>query len=158
MAQLRFNPYYFVDENLTPLIASSLAYCGYDCDCVQKYYQNEKAKGDPLIIQQLGDFGREKSIWITADTDPPKIHARYILSKHNSVLWVFRPPKSGLSTLHELLLMCLVIEDLDALLRNTNHPLYLRASLLLPRKKGRLETLISPLTDKSMKFKRLTFR
>ncbi len=147
-----------MDENLTPLIASSLAYCGYDCDCVQQYYQNEKAKDDPLIIQHLGDFGREKSIWITADTDPPKIHARYILSKYNSVLWVFRPPKSGLSTLHELLLMCSVIEDLDALLRNTNHPLYLRASLLLPHKKGKLETLISPLTDKSMKFKRLTFR
>jgi hypothetical protein len=157
LSQLRFNPYYFVDENLTPLIATSLAYCGYDCDCVQKYYQNEKRKGDPLIIEHLGNFGREKSIWVTSDTDPKKIHARYIFSKSNSVLWVFRPAKSGLSILNELLLMCLVIEDLDALLAKSNHPLYLRASLLLPHKKGRLETLISPLTDKSMKFKRLIF-
>lgn len=157
MAQLRFNPYYFVDENLTPLIASSLAYCGYDCDSVQTYYRNERAKGDLLIIKHLGDFGREKSLWITSDTDPKKIHARYIMSKHNSVLWVFRPAKRGLSVLHELLLMCLVIEDLNSLLVNSEHPLYLRASLLMPHKKGRLETLISPLTDKKMMFKRLHF-
>ncbi len=158
MSQLRFNPYYFVDENLTPLIATSLAYCGYDFDSVHKYYPNEKSIKDPKIIEHLGNFGREKSLWVTSDTDPQKIHARYIMSKHNSVLWVFRPAKTGLSILHELLLMCLIIEDLNALLVNSNHPLYLRASLLMPQKKGRLETLISPLTEKSMKFKRLTFR
>ena len=77
-----------------------------------------------------------------------------MMSKQNSVLWVFRP-KEGLSILHELLIMCLIIEPLNNLIMNANHALYLRATLLMPHKKARLESLISPLTSPTMVFKKI---
>ena len=58
LSQLRFIPYYFVDANLTPVIADSLAYCGHDCDSVHKFYKGETNKDDNLIINHLGTYGR----------------------------------------------------------------------------------------------------
>ncbi len=155
LSQLRFIPYYFVDANLTPIIADALAYCGHDCDSVHKLYKGVTNRDDTLIISHLGNYGRQKSVWITSDVDAKKVYARYIISKQNSVLWVFRPP-NGLSALHELLVMCLIIEPLNDLIMNAQQALYLRATLLMPHKKARLERLISPLTSTKMEFKKVS--
>ena len=155
MSQLRFIPYYFIDANLTPIIADALTYCGNDCDSVHKLYKGETNKDDRLIINHLGAYGRQKSVWVTSDVDAKKIHARYMMSKQNSVLWIFRPSE-GLSVLHELLIMCLIIEPLNDLITNAQNALYLRATLLMPHKKARLERLISPLTSPKMELKKVS--
>lgn len=153
-SQLRMAPYYFIDSNVTAIIATSLHYCGFDSECEAAHFKNEKSVTDERIIEHLGFYGREKSVWVTSDLDSKRVHARYILSKAHSVIWVFRP-KSGLSMLHGLILMCLIIEPLNQLITNTNYPRYLRATLMMPNKKAKLEELISPINSPKMDFKQI---
>lgn len=155
LSQLRFIPFYLVDENLTPVIARALYLCGYDIVFERDLdeFKDQQLVSDEDIIQWLGEHGKQKSVWITADKDASKAHARFILSKQNSVIWVFRP-KTGLSSLHELILISLIIEHVNDLITNASTSLYLRASFL-KGKKAKLEKLISPLTQRHLQWKRI---
>lgn len=152
LSQLRLVPFYIVDENLTPIIARAIAACGFDITSVHEEFGRSNVD-DTEIIEWLGKYGRQQSVWITADKDASKAHAKFIIAKQNSVLWIFRP-KQGLSKLQELQLLPLVIEHVTDLISATQHPLYLRASLLRG-KKAKLERLISSLTTKKLVFKRI---
>lgn len=110
---------------------------------------------DEEIIDWLEKQGRERSVWITADEKAQKVHAKYILAKEISVLWVVRP-KNGLSTLKALQLLSLIIEPLAQLISSTKQPLYLRTSI--SDKRIKLERLITPLSDKSLIFKKIPIR
>jgi len=155
LSQLRFTSFYLVDESLTPAIARGLYPCGYDIVYERDLdeFKDKILVGDEEIVQWLGDHGRQKTVWITADKDASKAHAKFILSKQNSVIWVFRP-KTGLSNLHELILTSLIIEYVNDLFNNAVAALYLRASLL-KGKKAKLEKLVSPLTERHLQWKRI---
>ena len=155
LSQLRFAPFYLVDESLTPAIARALYLCGYDIVFERDLdeFKDKNLLGDEEIVQWLGEHGRQKSVWITADKDASKAHAKFILSKQNSVIWVFRP-KTGLSNLHELILISLIIEHVNDLIANADTALYLRASFL-KGKKAKLEKLVSPLTQRYLQWKRI---
>lgn len=152
-SQLRMIPFYIVDENLSPTIAKALSACGFDITCVQEVFPNRTGVEDTEIIEWLSKHGRQKSVWITADQSAAKVHAKFLLAKQNSVLWIFRP-KAGLSKLQELQLLSLIIEHVTELMSNTNIPLYLRAELLTG-KKAKLEKLFSSLKDRHLDFRRI---
>jgi hypothetical protein len=59
--------------------------------------------------------------------------------------------------LDELTLMCLSIENIDRLIVDATRPLYLRATLLMPHKKARIERLISQLGSTKMVFEPIRF-
>ena len=155
LSQLRFTSFYLVDESLTPAIARALYLCGYDIVFARDLdeFKGKDLVSDEEIVEWLGGHGRQKSVWITADKDAAKAHAKFIISKQNSVIWVFRP-KTGLSSLHELILISLIIEHVNDLITNAGSPLYLRASFL-KGKKAKLERLVSPLTQRHLQWKRI---
>jgi hypothetical protein len=154
LSQLRLTPYYLVDKNLSPVISKAFHDCGYDITCVQAQFQNQSKVDDYDIIQYLGQYGRQNSVWFTADADAARVHGKILKSKQNSVLWIYRP-RSGLSRFQELLLSCLVIEDVHKIISNTANPIYLRATLL-PNRKSKLENLVSPIGDPHMFFRKIS--
>lgn len=153
MSQLRLVPFFLVDENLSPSVARAIAACGFDITSVQQEFEGRSGVDDREIIDWLGQYGRQKSVWITADKSAAKAHAKCLLAKQNSVLWIYRP-KKGLSKLQELQIISLLIEYLNDLISATQCPLYLKARLLTG-KKVKLEKLVSPLTSKKLEFKRI---
>ena len=153
--QLRLSPLFIIDHNLSYALADALSACGFDVTSVKAVFPNKERVEDEEIIDWLEKQGRERSVWITADEKAQKVHAKYILAKEISVLWVVRP-KNGLSTLKALQLLSLIIEPLAQLISSTKQPLYLRTSI--SGKRTKLERLITPLSDKSLIFKKIPIR
>ena len=150
--QLRLSPLFIIDHNLSYALADALSACGFDVTSVKAVFPNKVKVEDEEIIDRLEEQGRECSVWITADEKSQKAHAKYISAKGISVLWVVRP-KKGLSTLKALQLLSLIIEPLAQLISSTKQPLYLRTSI--SGKRVKLERLITPLSDKKLRFKKI---
>lgn len=153
--QLRLSPLFIIDQNLSYALADALSACGFDVTSVKKVFPNNVKVEDEEIIDWLEQQGCERSVWITADEKAQKVHAKYILAKQISVLWVIRP-KNGLSTLKALQLLSLIIEPLTQLISSTKQPLYLRVSI--SGKRLKLERLITPLSDRNLGFKKIALR
>lgn len=107
---------------------------------------------DKEIIEWLSSSGQHNSIWVTADDDAQKAHAKLIMASNISVLWVNRP-RRGLSVLEELQLLSFVIQPMAQLVSDFQRCIYARASFNGRRPK--LEQLSSPLTDKKLRWKRI---
>jgi len=132
--------------------ADILVSVGYKVTSVREAFPGKERVPDEEIIDWLGKHGRQNAVWITADEEAQKVHAKLILAKNISVLWIWRP-KGGLTGLQELQLLSLIIEHVTALVAATRNPIYLRASLHGRRPK--LERIVSPLTSRKLVFKRI---
>lgn len=149
--QLRLKPLFIIDHNLSYALADALSACGFEVTSVIRVFPDKATVADEEIIDWLEQQGRERCVWITADENAQKVHAKYILAKQISVLWVLRP-KKGLSNLKALQLLSLIIEPLEQLISSTRRPIYLRTSI--SGKRVKLERLITPLSEKKLRFKK----
>lgn len=92
-------------------------------------------------------------MWITADEDAQKTHAKLILQEGISTVWIFRPRK-GLSALQELQLVSFVIEKVEELVFESDHPLHFRASF--NGMKPKLQFLNNTLMDRNLDWKNVS--
>ena len=152
LSQLSLDPFYLIDHNLSPSFAPVFTALGYKVTSVKESFPNHVRVPDEEIIDWLAARGRQNAVWVTADEDAKKTHAKLILARGISVMWVFRP-KKGLSGLQELQLLSLVIEHVTDLVAATTNPIYLQASMNSRRPK--LERLISDLSAPKLVFQRI---
>ena len=152
MSQLSLEPSYLIDENLSPSLAPTFRAVGFNVTNVSEAFPDRHQVSDEEILRWLGERGRQNGVWVTADEEAQRVHAKMILAQNISVLWIF-PPRKGLTALEELQLLSLVIEDVTAVVANSAIPGYLRASLNVKRPK--LEHVISPLNSPKLEFRRL---
>ena len=152
MSQLSLDPFYLIDHNLSPSYAPVFTALGYKVTSVRESFPRRIRVPDEEIIDWLAARGRQNAVWVTADEDAKKTHAKLILARNISVMWIFRP-KKGLSGLQELQLLSLVIEHVTVLVAGTANPIYLQASLNGRRPK--LEQLISDLAAPKLVFHRI---
>lgn len=152
MSQLSLEPLYIIDHNLSYKFADVFIAVGFNVTSVMKAFPGRESVPDDEIIDWLAQRGRQNAVWVTADEEAQKVHAKLILAKDISVLWIWRP-KGGLTGLQELQLLSLVIEHVTALVGAAQNPIYLRASLHGRRPK--LERIVSPLTSRRLIFRRI---
>ena len=152
MSQLNLEPLYLIDENLSPSLAHTFGAVGFNVISVAEAFQGRGQVSDEQIIGWLGQQGQQNAVWVTADDDAQKAHAKLILASLISVLWILRP-RTGLTALQELKLLSLIISDVNAWVLASTNPVYFRASLNVRRPK--LEQVISPLTSRRLEFKRI---
>ena len=126
---------------------------GYNVTSVTDTFPGRNKVPDEEIIYWLGERGRQNAVWVTADVDAKRVHAKLILAANISVLCIFRPKKKGMTGLQELQLLSLVKEHVNALIAASQAPIYLQASLNGRRPK--LERLVSPLTAPKLIFQRI---
>ena len=152
MSQLNLEPLYLIDENLSPALAHTFSNVGFNVTSVTEAFHGVGQVSDEQIIEWLGQQGRQNAVWVTADDDAQKAHAKLILASRISVLWILRP-RAGLTALQELTLLSLIIKDVTTWVLSSTVPVYFRASLNVRR--ARLEQIISPLTSRRLEFKRI---
>ena len=153
LSQLSLEPFYLLDENLSPSFALVFTAVGYRVTSVNESFSDEERVSDEEIIEWLAANGRQNAVWVTADHEAKKIHAKLILAANISVLWILRS-RRGLSGLQELQLLSLVIEHVTALIAAASAPVYLQASLNGRRPK--LERLIGRLDQPRLEFQRIS--
>lgn len=152
MSQLNLEPLFLIDENLSPALARTFRDVGFNVTSVSEAFHGRGQVSDVEIIEWLGQQGRQNAVWVTADDNAQKAHAKLILASRISVLWILRP-HAGLTALQELILLSLIINDVNAWVLSSTAPVYFRASLNVRRPK--LEQIISPLTSRRLEFKRI---
>lgn len=150
MSQLSLEPLYLIDHNLSYKFADVLVAVGFNVTSVTKAFPGRERVLDDEIIDWLAQRGRQNAVWITADEEAQKVHAKLIVAKYISVLWIWRP-KGGLTGLQELQLLSLVIEHVTVLVVAAQNPIYLRASL--HGRRSKLERIVSPLTSKKLDYR-----
>lgn len=153
LSQLSLQPLFLIDHNLSHIFAKAFVSVGFNVTSVTDAFPGRRSVDDPEIISLLAQQGRQRAVWITADDDAQKVHAKYIIAKGISVLWVYRPPKTGLTGLQELQLLSLIIGKVATLVSVAHSPIYLKASLNVMKPK--LEKLTSSLTSRKLIFKRI---
>ena len=100
---------------------------GFNISCVTEQFPGRSTVPDEEIIQWLSSRTGKDGVWITADEDAQKTHAKLILQEGISSLWIFRSRK-GLSALQELQLVAFVIKKVEELVIASEHPVHFRAS------------------------------
>ena len=108
---------------------------------------------DEELIPWLSSKAGKNGVWITADEDAQKTHAKLILQEGISTIWIFRP-KKGLSALQELQLVSYVIEKVEELVLKADQPLHFRASFNVM--KPTLKRLSNTLMDKILDWKNVS--
>ncbi|MCH7745962.1 MAG: DUF5615 family PIN-like protein, partial [Chloroflexi bacterium] len=112
--QLRSRPFFLIDHNLSHKLAQAFTDVGFDAMSVRGAFPDRSTVPDKEIIEWLSSSGQHNSIWVTADDDAQKAHAKLIMASNISVLWVNRP-RRGLSVLEELQLLSFVIQPMSQL-------------------------------------------
>lgn len=150
--QLGLEPFFLIDENLSPSFAKALASTGFSISDVVSEFGGRKGVQEAEIIPWLSQHGQNKAVWVTKDWKAQKLHAKLIHEQSVSVLWILIPDQ-GLRALRELQLLVLVIEHVSAIVIASLAPVYLCASLNV--KRPRLQRIVSPLTDTKLIFQRV---
>ena len=155
MTQLGLEPFYVIDENLSPSFARALAATGFGVTGVVEAFNGRRGVIEEEIIPWLSQHGRKNAVWVTKDWEAQKRHAKLIHEQSISVLWLLIPDQ-GLRALRELQLLVLVIEYVTNLVIASRTPVYLCASFNVRRPK--LERIVSPLTAKKLVFQRVPLK
>lgn len=150
--QLGLEPFFVIDENLSPSFAKALASTGFSITDVVTEFNGRKGVPEEEIIPWLSQHGQKNAVWVTKDWKAQKLHAKLIHEQSVSVLWILIPDQ-GLRALRELQLLVLLVEHVSNIVLTSTTPVYLCASFNVRRPK--LERIISPLTDKKLKFQRI---
>lgn len=152
MTQLGLEPFFVIDENLSPSFAKALHATGFRITSIVEAFNGRRAVQEEEIIPWLSQNGRKNAIWVTKDWDAQKRHAKLIHEQNISVLWLLIPDQ-GLRALRELQLLVLVIEHVSNVVIESRTPSYIRASFNVRRPK--LERIISPLTTPKLLYQRM---
>lgn len=146
-------PLFLIDNNLSYKLAQALRDVGFDCTSVKAEFPDlENASDEGDIIPWLSTEAGYNGVWVTADEEAQRVHAKIILAKIISVLWIQRP-KRGLSALQELQLLSYVILPVNTIVASATQPVYFKASFNAMRPK--LEQMTSSLYDKKLQWKRI---
>ncbi len=145
--QLGLEPFFLIDENLSPTFAKALASTGFTITDVVTEFNGRKGVQEEEILPRLSQYGQKNAVWITKDWKAQKLHAKLIHEQSVSVLWMLIPDQ-GLRALRELQLLVLVIEHVSTVVRTSLTPVYLCASFNVKRPK--LQRIVNPLTDKKL--------
>ncbi|MCL5026721.1 MAG: hypothetical protein M1531_09565 [Chloroflexi bacterium] len=156
-------PLYLLDANIshrfiTPFRALKYDMTSVDCQRTKGQLRCDD-KGtieDPTIIEWLGrqqtDLGR-RSVWITADWEASKAHAKLIIAHSISVFWICDPRNNALRALQELQVLAMLIEHVDRIVRTDTCPIYLKG--IMDNRRARLEKLASHLMAPRLEWKRV---
>ena len=130
-------PLFLLDENLPPAFAPVFSAIGFNMTSVSQAFLGRRSVPDEEIIAWLGVNEEEArcSVWVTTDQRARRMHGARIMQTGISVLWIERPSRRGLSSLQELQLLSLILDDVQAILVSSGQPVYLLASLVGRRAK-----------------------
>ena len=137
MAQPERGPLYLLDENLPPAFAPVFSAIGFKMTSVSQAFLERRSVPDEEIIAWLGVNEDEArySVWVTTDHRARRMHGPRIMQAGISVLWIERPPRKGLTSLQELQLLSLILNDVQTIVASSSQPVYLLASLVGRRAK-----------------------
>ena len=150
--QLSLEPFYLLDENMSPSFPTVFNTCGYNMVSIQEAFDGRRQVGEPEFIPWLAQHHLHKGVWVTEDVQAQKLHAKLISANQISALWILTP-KGGLRGIQQLQLLASVIETVNTVVVATTVPVYFQASFNIMKPK--LEQLVGPLTDKNAQFKRI---
>ena len=142
---------FLLDENLPPVFAPVFSAIGFNMTSVSLAFLGRRSVPDEEIIAWLGinEDGAQYSVWVTTDQEARRIHGVRVVQAGISVLWIQRPPRSGLTSLQELQLLSIVLKDVQSVVSSSNQPAYLVASLSgrRPKLQQIVGTLMAPRPD-----------
>ncbi len=159
-------PLYLLDANISYRFAVPFKALGYDMTSVadvclkgQLRLQGKKSAQDPDIIEWMGGqqtiHGR-RGVWITADWEASKVHAKLILANSICVFWICDPRNHALQAIQELQVLVMLIEQADDILTKATCPIYLRGTMD-PNRKTKLWKLASHLMAPKLKWERVLY-
>lgn len=152
MTQLSLEPFFLLDQNLSYRFAPAFDALGFRMTSVHEAFPGQVSVPDQDQIIWLSDRGKQNAVWITADEDAQKAHAKLIAANDISALWIHWSPK-GEKGLADLRLLTMVIPDVRDSVARATRPVYFRASWNVRRPK--LERLQGTLLVKKLKWHRL---
>lgn len=144
-----------MDHNLSYKLAQAFNDVGFNFSSVRAEFPGRSTVPDEEIIGWLSDQKDFKAIWVTADDDAQKTHAKLIMARQISVLWIFRA-RRGLSALEELQLLSMVMQKATEIIFSASRSVYLKASF--NGKRPKLEQLSNTLHDKRLNWKNVNLR
>ncbi len=156
MSQLNLEPLFLLDDNLSYRFAPALLATGYDVRSVRSEWPSRDPFTNPVedeeIIQYLGEIGRHRAIWVTAEEKPLKVHATVLLAEKISVLQISETSSTPLTGLNQLRLLASVIANSYRSVAQARSPVYMKASY--NGRRPRFEILQGSLHDTKLVWKR----
>lgn len=120
---LRDPTIFLLDESLVPSVARALSLVGYSVHTVDDVLGRRGVK-DPEIINWCGE---NEAVWIHADDNARREHARLINSAKISTVWVPRP-KKGLSAKQQLSRLAYKMQAIESRVAGSKRPVHLKLS------------------------------
>ena len=148
-------PLFLLDENLPPAFAPVFSAIGFKMTSVAEAFANRRSVSDEEIIAWLSANVEipQRSVWVSTDLRARLVHGTRIVQSGISVLWIQQPPRKGLTSLQEIQLLSLILEDVRTIVASSARPMYLIASL--NGKRPKLEEVAGTLTDRRLQSRRL---
>lgn len=148
-------PLFLLDENLPPAFAPVFSTIGFNTTTVAEAFAHRRSVSDEEIIAWLSANveNPRRSVWVSTDLRARIVHGARIVQAGISVLWIQHPSRKGLTSLQELQLLSLILEDVQTTVASSARPMYLIASL--NGKRPKLEEVVGTLTDRKLQSRRL---
>ena len=116
-------PKYLLDENLAPSVAKALRLVGYSIQTIEEVFGYRGVK-DPTIIKWCED---SDAVWIHADDNARREHARLINAAGISTVWL--PRKKGvLSVKQQLSRLAYKMQAIESRVGGSKRPVHLKLS------------------------------